>query len=110
MDLQEALAQYHDHPALLLVWVSHPSLPVYALRLLNWQTPVAVVSSTHSQLTYLVPKTMIWLPAKDSASSIDSSYEGAVLVTEQAGKSVVKYVPFTTPQARQLQDLLKPAM
>jgi hypothetical protein len=59
----------------LLVWIEHPTLPVYALRLIPWSGKVASLDSVHAynmdnidmktlQLQWIDPKTMQWSKAE----------------------------------------------
>lgn len=89
----------------LLIWVDHPSLPLYAVRLLGEDARVAAASRDRTRLDYLDTKTMHWQPVN---AMIDEKYDGVVIIDKLAGKSVVKYVSLADRQHRQTDYLLKP--
>ncbi len=91
----------------LLIWAGHPTLPVYAVRLLDRGSPVAVATPDRTNLNYVDPKTMNWLPGNGGAM-VDKRYDGVALVDDFAGQPVVTYVPLTDRQHREVGYLLKP--
>jgi 4-amino-4-deoxy-L-arabinose transferase-like glycosyltransferase len=94
----------------LLIWVTHPSLTVYAVRLLDRETPIAVANPNRTRINYLDPKTMNWLPASDADTMVDEKYDGVIVIDELAGKAVVKYIPLANRQHRKVEYLLKPIL
>ena len=94
----------------LLIWATHPSLTVYAVRLLDRETPIAVANQNRTRINYLDPKTMHWLPASNADTMIDEKYDGVVVIDELAGKAVVKYIPLANRQHRKTEYLLKPIL
>jgi hypothetical protein len=91
----------------LLIWAGHPTLPVYAIRLLDRGSPVAVATADGTSLNYVDPNTMNWLPG-NGGTRVDEKYDGVALVDDFAGQSVVKYIPLTDRQHREVGYLLKP--
>ena len=91
----------------LLIWMSHPSLSVYAVRLLKAEGPIATVKTGSNELNYLMPTTMSWLPSGPADKVIDAKYQAALVIENVDGKAVVRYVPLPNPLSHQVDYLLK---
>ncbi len=90
----------------LLIWVSHPSLSMYAVRLINKQEPIALASTDRSELNYLIPQTMEWLPSNLSDKIINEKYKGAIIIENIRGQATVRNIKFSDPQWRVVNYLL----
>ena len=104
--LLENLSALPTHDT-LLIWMSHPSLSVYAVRLLKAEGPIATLKAGGSELNYLMPTTMSWLPPVPTGKVIDASYQGAIVIENVDGKAVVRYMPLPNPLSHQVDYLLK---
>jgi len=91
----------------LLIWVSHPSLPFYTVRLLDWEAPIAVAKQARTKLSYVEPKTMTWSPDNDKTTRIDNHYEGVVTIDEREGQAIIRYVRLSNEQDHEVEYLLK---
>lgn len=93
-------------PGTLLVWVEHPSLELYALRLLDWPEPSAVPDPERRKLLYLKPSRMAWLPVTEESTTVSGRYDSAALIAAENGHARVKLVRFDQAETRQAAALL----
>lgn len=93
---------------ILIIWVSHPSLHLYAMRLLNLKNPIAVANYNQTELNYLDMSTMKWLEKNRTSTIISEKYIGVVIINELAGKSVLQYIDISNPLHHRVDYLLKP--
>lgn len=107
----------------LLIWAEHPSLHMYAAKLLNREGIIAAVNWNRTGLNYFDPKKGLWLSGSgaDKGSSIWSTsdtssemigekYDGVIIIDVLSGKAVVKYIPLANRQHRKIDYLLNPTL
>ncbi len=86
----------------LLVWIEHPTLPVYALRLIPWSGKVASLDSVHAfnidnidmktlQLQWIDPKTMRWSKAEKGVANFKDFDQIFVVANENGRPSFKSY-------------------
>ncbi len=90
----------------LLIWVDYPNLPTYALRLLDWAEPSAVLNQENSSLQYLFPSTMTWLPSNTESFTISDKYRSVAIIYTSNGIGSIQSVNLTSPEMRQVKNLL----
>lgn len=92
----KAAAASADGKRSLLVWIEHPTLPVYALRLIPWSGKVAALYSTYEykmkkidlntvQLQRIDPKIMQWSNAEKGVANF-KDFDLIFVVTNENGR------------------------
>ena len=105
-ELQEKLAAF-PHKDTLLIWGNHPSLSLYATRLLHGFPVAASFDERNGRLNYVEPKTMAWLPAGESPDSIPSKYQAVIWVGQQDGQALIRYFDLSGGQDRRVDRIAK---
>lgn len=86
----------------LLLWVGHPKLTPYALRLLPWAGSIAVADSKWQTITYLKPESMTW--SEQSVRDVPAGVKRLVLVTPNGIREQILSQPDT--EGRSVEILL----
>jgi len=95
-----AAASAADGAHNLLIWIEHPSLPVYALRLIPWSGKVASLDSVHTynmrnldldtvELQWIDPQTMRWSKAGNNEANF-KDFDQIFVVTIKNGRPSFK--------------------
>jgi len=90
----------------LLIWADHPHLTPYALRLLDWAEPSAVLNQENGSLQYFFPSTMTWLPSNTESLTISDKYRSVAIIYTSNGIGSIQTVDLTHPEMRKVKNLL----
>ena len=90
----------------LALFAGHPTLSMYALRLMERDAGSGIVNDDDRTASYFDPETLDWAPSTNHDDTIDARFKRVVVIHQAAGRGAVDVVELAPDQSRFIPDVL----